>query len=526
MSRALRILGSLLIAALALLPTRAQEPQAGAARSARITYLTPSSAYVDAGTEEGVREGDAIEVIRDGQTIANLKVTYVSTHRSSCVIVSSTVPLAVGDTVRFVPAEGPAPAAAAGSPVPATPTRKGGPGIHGRAGVRYLSTRDRTGNGGGYSSPALDFRLDGTALGGSPVDVAVDVRARRTRTDLAGGGSVDDSSNRVYRLAASYRLSPSQKIAFGRQYAPSVAALSLFDGLLWAIDGETWGGGVLAGVEPGLDLSYSNDVQEYGAYLVAHNRPGTRRRWTVSTGLVGSYTEGSVNREFLYLQGQYAGERLWTFLTQEFDYNRDWKSSEAGEDTFSDTATFLSLHLRAAKWLTLFGGYDNRRNVRLYRDRTTPETEFDDSFRRGTWGGASLRFGNHVVAGGEARESTGGPSGLANSWSLYGGAEHFTRIDLGFRVRGTDYSNYSSKGNLYSLTADMTFGSRTHLGLSGGTIEDTNVVNPELSSDRNWYAVDVEVDLGRQWYFILSAERNDGSVEKYDQLYTGASYRF
>ena len=72
----------------------------------------------------------------------------------------------------------PALAVSAEAPATAKPVRVSGPGIHGRAGVRYLSVRDRTRSENDYSMPALDLRLDGHSLGGAVATLLTELIAR------------------------------------------------------------------------------------------------------------------------------------------------------------------------------------------------------------------------------------------------------------------------------------------------------------------------------------------------------------
>jgi len=464
-----------------------------------------------------------------------LKVTYLSTHRSSCAIEPGSLSLVVGDLVRFVPAAGkPATAEPGPEEVPAGARRRpagGGlvsTGLRGRVGARYLAVKDRSGNDNGFREPGLDLRLDGFALGGSPLDLEVDIRARRTYRTMPGGGSENEGRHRLYRSALSYRFPGGQeKLTVGRQFAPALAGLSLFDGVMYGYGGRRYGAGAFAGSQPDPeDLGFSSEIREYGGYFEVHSGPEVPRRWAFTTGFVGSYTQGTVNREFLYLQGHYFDSRFSIYGTQQIDYNRGWKVTEAKESTFAGTGTFVSVRTQAAERLNLFAGYDSRRNVRLYRDRITPVTEFDDSTRQGTWGGASLRLGQHCDAGGEARESRGGPSGAANSYSLNLGAERFTRAGLGFRLRGTHFSNLRSNGDLFALSSGVSLATRYHLELQGGRLDETNAFDPSLDRHLNWYGLDVDLALGRAWYLLLSIERNDGNLEKNDQAYAGLTVRF
>ncbi len=502
-----------------------EEPSAPA--TARVTYLTGASAYVDAGREEGVREGDTLEVVREGRVVATLRITAVSAHRASGAVENATTTLVVGDLVRYTPrrasttdAAAPPTAEPGSTEMRSPPGRKRGPGFRGRVGMRYAAVRDRSGNGNGFSQPALDVRLDGYALGGGPLDLVVDARARRTYRTSPEGAAETEGRTRLYRYALTYRLRGERhRITVGRQFAPALAGLSIFDGVLYSADGERWGGGVFAGLQPDpSDLGFSADIQEYGGYVVVHGRPQAPRRWSLTTGIVGSYTRGTVNREFLYVQAHYHGPRLSGFMSEEVDYNREWKASEAGEPTFSATGGFVSLQLRAGENVTLFGGYDGRRNVRLYRDRVNPAIEFDDSYRQGAWGGVSLRFAERFQVAAEGRTSHGGAMGNADAYSMSFRAGGFTRVLLEVQARSTRYTNSGSEGWLHALGAGVNLGSRSRLELSGGSIEETSLVDPSMGRSQKWFGLDLDLGLGRGWYLSLSAERNEGSSEKNDQV--------
>jgi hypothetical protein len=504
---------------------------------ARVTYLTAATAYVDAGRQDGLREGDTIQVVRDGQTIAVLKVNYVSAERAACSIVSRTGDLQVGDTAQFTPRP-PSPgdgAGAAGAGVTTgtaagPPPARRGPaawGLRGRVGARYLEVRDRSGNGAGFSEPALDLWMIGTGVGGSTVDLAVDVRARRTSTTLTSGATEDSDLNQVYRLSASYRFDGGRRITLGRQYAPALSVVSIFDGVLYDANSARYGWGGFAGVQPDAeDFGFAGDVQEFGGYYQWRSLADREKRWALTTGVIGSYEEQEVNREFLYLQFQYTGRRLTAFGTQEIDYNRDWKVDVAGEDTIEPTSTFASLHFRAGETVTFRAGYDNRRRVRLYRDRVTPVTQFDDSYRQGGWVGADFRLGDHMAIGGDARIAQGGPVGEADGYSARLGWDRLTRHNLSIRARTTRFTNDTSEGWLHAVTTGLDFGSRAHLELAGGVIEETYDLDPTLDTDTTWMAIDLDLILGRRWYLQISGESNRSDNADNDQFYTSLTWRF
>ncbi len=512
-------------------------PSPAPGATARITYITGSSVYLDAGRQDGLREGDLVEVTRDGAPIASLKVSFLSEHRASCAIVSASAPPAVGDTARYAsrapaPSRGASAAGMEGAPGarPGDAASRGrsrwASGLHGRVGARYLVVRDNDGADHGFSQPALDLRVDGYGVGGSDFDVNVDVRARQTNRTAAG--AADIHLNQVYRLATTYHLPDTrQRFTVGRQFAPNLEAVSIFDGLLYDMDTDRWGAGLFTGTQPDpSDLGLDGTVREYGGYYLVHSLPQSSRQWAVALGLIDSYAEGSVNREWLYAQMRYRGPRLNGFLTQEVDYNRSWKASAAGESTISPTSTFASLQIRSSERLTFYAGYDNRRNIRLWLDRVTPATQFDASYRRGSWAGATLRPGRHFFIGGDGRTSAGGPSGEANGWGGAFGWDGLGRANVDFSARTTRYSNSHSDGWLTTLTTGMDLGGPAHLELALGRVEENDAADPSLDRTDDWYGLNIDLVLGRNWFLILSEERYTGTFQDNDQAYAAVTCRF
>ena len=511
------------------------------ALQASVTYLAGASIYVDAGRDDGLRMGDRLEVVRDNAVVAVLEVVYLSANRVSCKIVEGDAAIQVGDTVRFDPSGGPVPAlsgpASSALADPAMVTdpvegsrskRRGGIGIHGRVGVRYLALANRADATGDYSQPGINLRLDGHQIAGSGWNLAVDVRARRITRTLSDGSDENEDRTRVYRAAVGWqgRTSP-WRFTAGRQFIPNAAVVSIFDGISGDYTGRRWAAGVFTGSQPDLtDYSYSDTIKEHGGWVQFRGKAESPHRWAVTTGLIGSYDQSEVNREFLYLQERYTGGRFSFYGLQEIDFNRDWKADE-GENTVSLTSIFTTFRYQARKNIWLRAGYDNRRNVRLYRDRVTPVTEFDDRFRRGAWVGTTFRVKQRYRLGFDLR-NRGGQDDVedTNTYSLFFSAQPFTRQNLGFRVRSSRYTGENSEGWLHSLGFGFEPARRLRLELQGGLRDETLLRAIPVEGTLVWYGLDLEVALGRHWYLYLSGERTDGEVEEYDQIYTTVSYRF
>jgi hypothetical protein len=520
-------------AALALLLIATARAVAGqdsaATRPVRITYLTTTSAYVDAGREDGLEEGDSLRVLRAGSAVGLLRVAFLASRQASCDILTDPAALVVGDTLDIARPAAPPAVAVAGQAAPETsarPSRRTA-GLRGRVGARYLGVWRRDGVGGRLSQPSLDLRLDGQALGGTPVGIMLDLRTRRTSSIRPDGSSVVDGRTRAYQAALFFNPVGSPfRLTAGRQLSPSLASLTLLDGALAELRRPRWGLGLFAGSEPDpVSFDYSSDVRDYGGYLQLHSPSGSASQWSTALGAIGSYEAGLANREFAYLQTAVTSRRFSFYATQEVDYYRPWKQA-MGEPSLSFSSSFASLRVELSRALSVNGGVDNRRNVRLYRDAVTPETAFDDAFRRGVWGGLSLRLGQRGRVGVDARSSSGGSLGRTLSYTLSTAADRLGPLELGVRSRTTRYDGPRQSGWLQSLTVGLSPAAALHVDLNGGLrIEQDPLADP-VNVHVTWFGADVDLSLARGWYLLLSGTHEAGGFESNDQLYGGLSFRF
>ena len=535
-----RFLGLLLgaLALTGLLVTVAARSEEAPPQSARVTYLSASTVYVDAGTDAGLAPGQEIRVVRDGAPIATLEVVELSTRRAACRILEAGEAIQVGDTVSFV-AEAPAsvglgadaePEAVLGreAPVgPPAPSFLRRLGLRGHVGLGWLSLRDQTGFGSDLDRPSLDLRVRGERVGGTQIGLEADVRARRSTLTRASGEESVETTNRVYRMNASWRApNGSGGVVLGRQYSPALSVVNLFDGISAELSRERWSLGGLTGWLPDPEnLGLSDEIREHGVYAQWRNGPGELARWELTSGLLGSYTRGEVDREFLYLQGRYGNARWFGFASQEIDFNRSWKS-DAGESAVSPTATQIMLRMRASEEFDLSAGFDNRRRVRLYRDRETPETEFDDQYRQGLWAGARWRPLRDYGAGLRVQTRTGGTSSSADAVTLDLDARPSQPGWLWLGSRTTLYQNDLLDGWLQTLRLGIAAIERIELHALGGWRDESSRAGDLLGGQESWIALDVDVTLRPELLLLVSWEHQFQSDEAVDQTYLTLGWRF
>lgn len=529
-----------------IVPATVAQPTASAPHKVedlvtKISYVTGGTVYLESGREDGLHEGDTLSVKRGDAEIARLKVAFLSSHRAACDTFKVVSELRVGDPIRFVahdrtlvsaPTQPTQKIALITAPSPSVPmakhARKEVSPLHGRVGARFLSVQDRGAAGsGGFTQPALDVLLNGSNMSGVPIDLALDARTRRTTTMISGGGITSDASTRIYRASLSLHDRTSKfRMTIGRQTNPTLASVSIFDGVLAEYGGTRYSAGLFSGTQPDpVQDNISSSIFEHGAYVEMHQRPLATRHWSLAVGGVTSTQDGQVNRDFLFTQAYYQTPNFSTSINQEVDVNRGWKLA-TGEQRLTPTSTFAMMRMQVAKPLSLNIGYDNRRNVRLYRDFVTPATQFDDLYRNGGWIGASLEAGPHMRMDSDFRQRGGSPADRSTAWSS---GVQFMRMglwNLTMRGRYSEYSSVTLISRLTSFGASVDPVGSVHLEGSGGTRASINTGVTSASEMVRWYGADLDLTLARRWYVNANIEHDQGSVSNITQEYVGLSWRF
>jgi hypothetical protein len=521
-------------------PPAASATRADSTRMTVVTYISGQSVYVGAGRADGIREGMSLEVLRASAVIATVRVAFLASHSASGSIDSSTALPVVGDSVRYHPVIDAAVIAAtpdsasAGSPDVRRRTVGWRRPIRGHIGVRYLTITEPNVSGSpSFTQPSADVYVQATQINGTPISVVVDARARRTIGTQSP--STFDDRTLVYQASISLDHQGSgTRLSLGRQYSAALSSVSLFDGVTAELNRAWWGVGGFGGMEPdAATMNYSSEIRDAGGYVQFHSPPDGPAPWSLTTGAISSRDFGQINREFGFAQLSATTNVVSLFATQEVDLNRGWKRA-AGEAAVSPTSTFATVLVRASDALSFQGGVDNRRNVRLYRDLVSPETEFDDAFREGFWAGASYSFPQRIRVGGDARVSRGGVAGNASYYTGSTSLGPFTQIGFEGHLRSTAFRTESATGWLHALSVAVSPIEVLRIEIDGGlrtehlmdSIVTTSAATLVPLSDVRWIGATVDISLGRWWYLLLSGTRDGSGLDQTNQLYGSLVFRF
>lgn len=502
------------------LPALAQVPEG----RGEIIYVNGSTIYINAGRAAGLRIGQQVDVFREEGLLGRLRVDNLAQARASCSPLDSTVVYAVGDRVVF--AIEPEAEEVLTQTLPESRTKEKGkePGgdLRGRVGAQVLSLSSP--GGGDYTQPALSLRLDGTNLGGSGVDAHVDMRTRRTFRTVNQVSSTRDLT-RIYRMALSrYNHSGHLRLAVGRQSSTDLASISIFDGFLMEYSKGSMRAGAFAGWQPDDTFGFSTNIMEMGAFAGLQKRTGPTRT-TAATGWVTSLHNGHANRDYVFLRLMRAGPKMQVFAHQEIDFRRSW-DSENQKDAISLSNTLLSVRYSAASWLTLRSGFNSRKNVRLYRDRETPETEFDDRYRRGINAGAEVAATPLWKFGLTGRTRLGETGNGSRSLTATVRCTELGKSGLGGSLRSTWFSTDTLTGNFQSATVSRDLSRRLRLEVHGGLRREHSSSLLQAMDRTAWYGADMSLGLSRGMFFLLNLDRTEGDTEKSTQAFSSLSYRF
>jgi hypothetical protein len=203
---------------------------------------------------------------------------------------------------------------------------------------------------------------------------------------------------------------------------------------------------------------------------------------------------------------------------------RGWRA-EGVSGALSPTSAFAVARVQLDRVFAVDAGYDGRRDVRLYPDRVTPETQFDDRFRQGAWLGLTAEPTHGVRVQGDVRQRFGSADDRATTWTgsaeWYGLGPWRARV----RMRGSDFTSTQTASQLwlFGLGADPL--TTLHLEVAGGTRATTDHVFG-LTDRSQWASVDGDLALALRWFLTGSFSRERGDTGVLTQSYLGLSWRF
>ncbi len=169
---------------------------------------------------------------------------------------------------------------------------------------------------------------------------------------------------KIYSLAVKYDISTSASIYAGRKINSKIANVGAIDGLQFQKDWKRLYIGAATGTRPDYeDYGFNPNLFEYGAYI-GQNKKVKNGFVQTSLAFFEQRNHSKIDRRFVYFQHSNSlVKNLNLFTTFEVDLYKVENGQPS--NTISLTGLYVSLNYRLKK-VSLFGSYDNRKNVIYY----------------------------------------------------------------------------------------------------------------------------------------------------------------
>lgn len=137
-----------------------------------------------------------------------------------------------------------------------------------------------------------------------------------------------------------------------------------------------------------------------------------------------------------------------------------------------------------------------------------------------------MAFGGRCRLGVDARTNSGGSAGTAKAYTGSLSVGRLTRYAGELRLRSTRYEGPRISGWIHAATLGADPGAWAHIEIGGGVRQEQNPLENPSELRVTWLTADLDLNLGRAWYLLLSTSRESGGFESNSQFYGGLSYRF
>jgi hypothetical protein len=204
---------------------------------------------------------------------------------------------------------------------------------------------------------------------------------------------------KVYSLALRYDFSKSASLWAGRKINPKIANVGAVDGIQFQKDWNKLFVGVVAGFRPDyLDYGFNSKLPEYGAYI-GQNLKVENGFVQSSLAFFEQRNDGNTDRRFIYFQHSNSFIKSVNIFSS---FEVDLYKVENGQpkNTFSLTSLYFSLNYRISRKLSVFGSYDNRKNVIYYETfKNYADAVLQQASRQGLRFRINYRLVNYLMIG-------------------------------------------------------------------------------------------------------------------------------
>ena len=332
---------------------------------------------------------------------------------------------------------------------------------------------------------------------------------------------------KIYSLALKYDFNESATLWVGRKINPNIANVGAIDGLQFQYGVKKLFFGIAGGSRPDFqDYSYNMNLFEYGVYA-GHNVLTNNGFIQTTLAFFEQRNNSNTDRRFVYFQHSNSYfKNLNIFSSFELDLYK--LENGTPTNTISLTSLYLSLNYRVSRKVSLFGSYDNRKNVIYYETfRNYSEEVLNQASRQGLRFRVNYRPVNNLMlavnAGTRFMKSDPRPSRTFNGTASYSNLPGIKALlSLSANLMQTSYLD----GQVYGarLSKDFIQGKiSTMLNYRNVDFKYANV-NSELR--QNIGEIDLTYQFNKKLYMSVNFESTFQKKENFNRLYLSLRWKF
>lgn len=325
---------------------------------------------------------------------------------------------------------------------------------------------------------------------------------------------------KIYSLALKYDINKTTSLWAGRKINPKIANVSAIDGLQFEKQWNHFFAGAAIGTRPDYrDYGYNFDLPEYGAY-VGHLGDTKNGYYQSTLAFFEQRNQSNIDRRFVYFQHTNSSiKNLNIFSSFEIDLYK--LENNKPKNALTLTSLYFSARYRFTKRLSLFGSYDNRKNVIYYETfRNYSEEILKQASRQGLRIRVNYRPINYLIvsmnAGTRFRKEEPRPT------KTFNGLVTYSRIPL------IDASFTASANLMQTAYVDgRIFGGRLRKDIIAGKLSsmfhyrhvDFSYFNSNSKLKQNIGELDFSWQFNKKWYISVNFEATLQEGENYNRLY-------
>ncbi|WP_430932233.1 hypothetical protein [Saccharicrinis sp. 156] len=345
--------------------------------SGEVSYITGQNVYVKFGSTQKIEKGDTLYTMKNEVRVPALLVMHLSSMSCLCVPIGDNT-FKVGDILLATIKEKTVfpihekdiiekdiNEQALSKVGDKSNRRSRRSDFSGRLSLSSYSTFAEADQ---YNSHRYRYRLSMDAKNISDSKVSFETYLSFTHKSGEWDRVKDNLSDalKIYSLALKYDFNEATSLWTGRKINPKIANVGAVDGFQFQKQWNSLYTGVVVGSRPDYeDYGFNPDLLEYGAYI-GHQSKVTNGFAQSSFAIFEQRNAGNIDRRFVYLQHSNSIIKDVTlFSSMELDL---YKLEDGTDKTeLNLIGLYVSLRYRFSGKISLFGSYDNRKNVIYYK---------------------------------------------------------------------------------------------------------------------------------------------------------------